>query len=448
MLRLIALGLSLVIAAMTGAGMMAEWSTLALYWYAPTAASTVDPIFGRSLTFYFFTLPAWQLLTGWLLTLAVMAGGIALAFIAIAGGGRILVGRDSIRAAGAWRGLSISFAVVLLMLAARVYLGRFERLFADHTIFSGVTYTDAHVTLTGMLVVVGALVVGAAIALVNAVSAPRVRWLVLAIAPAVVCYVAVGLVGAYVNSFIVKPNELVREQPYITNNIELTRQAYALDRIAQHSFPAETGVEAVDVANNQETLQNIRLWDWRALQDTLRQIQEIRTYYDFPDIDIDRYEINGSVRQMMLATRELNVDRLPESSRNWINEKLIYTHGYGVTMNPVNGFTPEGLPALILKQHAGSNERAVHQRDAAGNLFRRADQHRRLRAHASAGIQLPAGRDQQRHVVRGHRRHRARRVSAPHPHRARPRRPDQAPVQRRHHRRQPPADAAQLSASA
>ena len=128
----------------------------------------------------------------------------------------------------------------------------------------------------------------------------------------------------------------------------MTRRAYALDRIEQQPFPAESGLEAVDAAHNQATLQNIRLWDWRALQDTLRQIQEIRTYYDFPDIDIDRYEVDGSVRQMMLAARELNVDKLPESSRNWINEKLIYTHGYGVTMNPVNGFTPEGLPTLVL----------------------------------------------------------------------------------------------------
>ena len=92
----------------------------------------------------------------------------------------------------------------------------------------------------------------------------------------------------------------------------------------------------------------MRLWDWHALQDTLRQIQEIRTYYDFPDIDIDRYDLNGTTREVMLAGRELNIDRLPDSSRNWINEKLIYTHGYGVTMNPVNGFTPEGLPILLL----------------------------------------------------------------------------------------------------
>jgi uncharacterized membrane protein (UPF0182 family) len=171
---------------------------------------------------------------------------------------------------------------------------------------------------------------------------------VAAILPAVVCYGVLGIVGWYVGSFIVKPNELVREEPFIAHNIEMTRKAYGLNRFAQREFPAETTVDAADPANNQPTLQNIRLWDWHALQDTLRQVQEIRTYYDFPDIDIDRYKIDGTTRQVMLAARELNVEKLPESSRNWINEKLIYTHGYGVTMNPVNGFTPEGLPTLLL----------------------------------------------------------------------------------------------------
>jgi uncharacterized membrane protein (UPF0182 family) len=221
-------------------------------------------------------------------------------------------------------------------------------LFDDHTIFGGVTYTDAHVTITGMLVVCAALALGAVITAVNAVRVPRGRWLVAALLPAAVCYIAVQGIGWYVSSFIVKPNELVREKPYIVYNTDLTRQAYGLNRVAQREFPAETTVEAADPANNQATLQNIRLWDWHALQDTLRQIQEIRTYYDFPDIDIDRYKIDGTIRQVMLAARELNVDKLPESSRNWINEKLIYTHGYGITMNPVNGFTAEGLPTLIL----------------------------------------------------------------------------------------------------
>ncbi|MGC1434907.1 MAG: UPF0182 family protein [Terriglobales bacterium] len=346
-LRLIALGVSLVIAAVTGAGMMVEWPTLALFWYAPESTGVVDPIFGKPLNFFLFTLPAWQLIASWLLTLAVITCALAVLFIFISGGASVLARRRSFVTLP-WRGFSITFAFLLLILAMLAYLGRFERLFEDHTIFGGVSYTDAHVTLTGMLVVCVALVLGAVIASVNAVSMQRGRWLVAAIVPAAVCYFGVQIIGWYVSSFIVKPNELVREQPYIAHNIELTRQAYGLDRVLQREFPAETTVEAADPANNQATLQNIRLWDWHALQDTLRQIQEIRTYYDFPDIDIDRYEIEGTTREVMLATRELNVDKLPESSRNWINEKLIYTHGYGITMNPVNGFTPEGLPTLIL----------------------------------------------------------------------------------------------------
>src|SRR5438445_6139690 len=348
-LRLIALGVSLAIAAATGAGMMVEWPTLALFWYAPgTAGGVVDPIFGKPLNFFLLTVPAWQLFAGWLLTLAVITCVLALLFILITGGTRAFAARRSSYVTLPWHGPSIAFAVLLLVLAMRVYLGRFERLFDDHTIFGGVTYTDAHVTLTGMLVVCAALGLGAVIAAVNAVWASRGRRLVAAVLPAAVCYVGLQAVAWYVSSFIVKPNELVREQPYIAHNIELTRQAYGLDRVSQREFPAETDVAAAAPANNQATLQNIRLWDWRALQDTLRQIQEIRTYYDFPDIDIDRYEIDGTTREVMLGARELNVEKLPESSRNWINEKLIYSHGYGITMNPVNGFTPEGLPTLML----------------------------------------------------------------------------------------------------
>ncbi len=236
----------------------------------------------------------------------------------------------------------------MLILAANTYLSRFDRLLSDHTIFGGVTYTDAHVSLMGLLVVCFALLFGALIAFVNALRGPRGSWLIASVVPALVCYLGFQAIAWYVGSFIVKPNELVREKPYIAYNTAFTRQAYGLSRVTQREFPAETTVAAADAANNQATLQNVRLWDWRALQDTLRQIQEIRTYYDFPDIDIDRYNINGTTREVMLAAREMNVDKLPESSRNWINEKLIYTHGYGLTMNPVNGFTTEGLPTLFL----------------------------------------------------------------------------------------------------
>jgi uncharacterized protein len=344
----IVLAVSLVIALATAAGLMPEWPTFALYWYAPHTTTIVDPIFGKSLHFYLFTLPAWQFISGWLLTLAIISCVVAVFFILITGSTRVFAGRRGGSIPLPWRGFSIAFAFLLLMLAMRVYISRFEALVDPHTIFTGVSYTDAHVNLTGLLVICAALILGAGIALINIVSAPRVRWLAAAVVPAVICYIAFQVIGWYVGNFIVKPNELVRERPYIAYNIDLTRQAYGLDRVAQREFPAETTVEATDPGNNQATLQNIRLWDWRALQDTLRQIQEIRTYYDFPDIDIDRYEIDGAMRQVMLATRELSIEKLPESSRNWINEKLIYTHGYGVTMNPVNGFTPEGLPTLIL----------------------------------------------------------------------------------------------------
>ena len=347
-LRLIALVGSVIIALVTAVGMMAEWQTLSLFWYAPAGvAKLADPIFGQPLNFYLFTLPALDLLSGWLLTLAIISCALAVVFILISGGAGALTARRSMLTVP-WRGLSTALAVVLLVLAVRVYLGRYDLLFEDHTVFGGITYTDAHVTLGGLLLLSIALIAGAVAAATNAFTVSRGRWLVVAILPAAVCFVGVRAAGWWVSSFIVKPNELVREQPYISNNIRMTRQAFGLDRFLQREFPAETTVAAADPSNNQPTLENIRLWDWQALQDTLRQIQEIRTYYDFPDIDIDRYVINGQLRQVMLATRELDVDKLPESSRNWINEKLIYTHGYGITMNPVNGFTSEGLPTLYL----------------------------------------------------------------------------------------------------
>jgi hypothetical protein len=340
---------SLLGAVMSGGGMMSSWPTLALFWYAPhTAGGVADPIFGRSLGFFLFTLPAWQLLLGWLLTLAVILCIAAVLLIVIAGGVGALEKRSLVGATAPWRGLSIALAFLLIVVAMNVYTSRFQSLLDAHTIFGGVNYTDAHVTLPGLLIVCFALLLGAAVSLTNAVRGIRARGIMVAVLPAVGCYLALSVAGWYVSNFIVKPNEMVREQPYIANNIEATRAAFGLDQFTQREFPAETTVDAADPANNQATLQNIRLWDWHALQDTLQQRQEIRTYYDFPDIDIDRYTIDGTTREVMLAVRELNVSKLPESSRNWINEKLVYTHGYGITMNPVNGFTSEGLPTLML----------------------------------------------------------------------------------------------------
>lgn len=339
----------LAISVVTGFAMQSQWPTLALYRYAPsTAASPVDPIFGRPLGFYLFTLPAWELIAGWLLALAVLISILALLFLIAAGGEQLRSGQLRNATSSIWRGISLAAGFLLFVFAIREYVGRYDLLFAQHTVFSGVTYTDAHVTLTGMLFISAALMLGAAIAFFGGLFKPRARWLGAAIVPAAVCWILTGVAGWYVSTFIVKPNQLDRERPYIANNIALTRQAYGLDHLAQREFPADITVAAADPEHNQSTLDNIRLWDVNALRDTLRQAQEIRTYYDFPGIDIDRYQIDGSLREVMLAVRELNVDKLPESSRNWINDKLIYTHGYGITMNPVNGFSPEGMPTLYL----------------------------------------------------------------------------------------------------
>ncbi|HEY1579993.1 MAG TPA: UPF0182 family protein [Terracidiphilus sp.] len=340
---------SLFVALLAAASFMSEWSRFALYLLAPAgSAEPHDPVFGKSLGFYLFSLPALQFLAGWLLMLAILCCAIAGLFMLMTGSSRLLTEHRYGASPVPLRWLSGGAAFLLVVVAVRTYLGRFDHILEDHTIFGGVTFTDAHIILGGLLLTAAALIVGAGIAGMNLFLSPRIGRVIAAPVPAVVCFVLVQVTAWYVTSFVVKPNELVKEQPYISNNIRFTRQAFGLDRIAQHEFPAEITVEAADASHNEATLQNIRLWDWHALQDTLRQIQEIRTYYDFPDIDIDRYEINGEERQVMLAARELNVEKLPESSRNWINEKLIYTHGYGVTMNPVNGFTPEGLPTLIL----------------------------------------------------------------------------------------------------
>src|SRR5260370_24196929 len=217
---------SIVIGCVNGLGLMADWPTLALFWYAPHATgSFADPIFGKPLNFFLFTLPAWQLVNNWLLTLAIAICAVAVLFLIITSGARSLAKRQIRYVWSPWRELSITVAFLLLVLAMNVYVDRFQLLLEHHTIFDGITYTDAHVTIHGLLIVCAAIVLGAMISAYNAVRHSRGRWIVVAILPAVVCYGVLGIVGWYVGSFIVKPNELLREEPFIAHNVERTRQA-------------------------------------------------------------------------------------------------------------------------------------------------------------------------------------------------------------------------------
>lgn len=340
-------GLSLLFGLIFGLAMKDSWRSFALYLNQP-ATEGIDPIFQKSLGFYFFTLPVHQTISSWLLVLAFVILAAAIVFALLTLPQKLKEATEAARRTG-YAAVSIVLAACLLLLAWRTYLSRFPYLWVDHETFTGVTYTEANYLLPGLLIVAVALIISAAIALLNAFTKRGLRLLLAAIAvPVAVYLVAVMLVPAYVVSFIVKPNELGRETPYIEHNINWTRRAFGLDRIELRDFEADPSIEGLNLEANKTTLDNIRLWDWRALQDTLRQIQEIRTYYDFPDVDVDRYRTGGQVRQMMLAARELDVSKLPAASRNWVNEKLIYTHGYGITMNTSNGFTAEGMPQFVL----------------------------------------------------------------------------------------------------
>ena len=330
-----------------GFNLKEHWRQFALFWNQPSS-NIYDPVFGKSLSFYLFSLPFYDLLSSWLfgVTFIVLCAAVAYSLLSLPQ----TVLKPSVRwsSGAAFRGVCCALALFLLVLSWRTYLSRFPFLWEDHTTFSGVTYTEAHYTLPALLIICIVLVIAAIILLVNAFALRRFSVLLVAIALPVATYViAVVLIPSYIQSFIVKPNELDRETPYITNNIEWTRRGFGLDQIELRDFEAENSVEALDLPNNRDSLDNIRLWDWRALQDTLRQIQAIRTYYDFPDVDVDRYVVGGQTRQMMIAPREINDAKLPSLS-NWVNERLIYTHGYGVTMNSANGFTPEGLPQFVL----------------------------------------------------------------------------------------------------
>jgi uncharacterized protein len=341
-------GVSILVGLIYGFQLKDDWRQFALYWNQP-ATTIHDPIFGKSLGFYLFSLPLYDALGGWLLGVTFIILVAALAYSLLGLPQTVL--KPSVRwsSGAAFRAVCCALALFLLVMSWRTYLSRFPFLWDDHATFSGVTYTEAHYTLPALLFVSIALIIAAIISLVNAFVARRFSLLLIAIAiPVAVYLVGVVLIPSYIQSFIVKPNELERESPYISHNIEWTRRGFGLDQIESREFDPETSTAAIDVGNNRETLENIRLWDWRALQDTLRQIQAIRTYYDFPDVDVDRYVVGGRTRQMMTAPREINDEKLPTQSRNWINERLIYTHGYGTTMNTANGFTPEGLPQFVL----------------------------------------------------------------------------------------------------
>ncbi len=309
-------------------------------------ANLVDPIFGKDISFYLFTYPFVDALNDVARSLIVVTALLTIP-VYLVRGGIVLIGSHLTVEPSVKRHLGILLSLFLLSLSFSFVLDRYGLLFTEHGVLYGASYADVHARLL-MLAVMAALT--AAAALVVPVLAAR-GFLVLPLG-------ALGvLIGAYilglqvypstVQSFKVSPNEIALERPYIADHIKFTRYGYGLENMELQPFAANKQLSFTDIRNNLSTIRNIRLWDEEPLLKTYSQLQQIRTYYHFSGVDNDRYTVNGDYRQVMLSPRELSYADLPEKS--WINERLVFTHGFGLAMGPVSGITKEGLPEFYIK---------------------------------------------------------------------------------------------------
>ena len=305
-----------------------------------------DPVFHRELSFYVFSLPFLHLLRSWLL------GALIITSLSSAGVYLLSYTVQRLRFDSSRRVLAHIGSLVTAILglfAWGYWLGIWELVFSERGVVFGASYADMHAKLPAQWILMIVVLVCIGILLISILRS-NPRWFLYAIAGWVVATIVVGAIfPALMQRFQVQPNELVRETPYIEHNIQFTREAFALNRIEEQSFPAEGAPSPQDVAQNEATINNIRLWDHRPLKDTYNQIQSFRRYYEFNDVDVDRYIINGEYRQVMLSAREISADKLAGEAQTWVNRRLLYTHGYGIALSPVNEISTEGLPILQVK---------------------------------------------------------------------------------------------------
>ena len=312
----------------------------------PTSFGLEDPLFNKDLSFFVFQLPALRTLYNWLM--AALALSLALtAIVYVLYRSLQYSPRGIFLAPRARLHLLILIAVLFAVKAAGYVLDTYDLLYASGGAAFGAGYTDVYVRLPALRILTVAALIAAALSVAQ-ITRPGFGYLLVGIAGLVVVHV-IGLSAApaMVQHFRVVPNEVDSERPFIEHNIKFTRTAYGLDKIENEDFPADETLNAADLQRNDATIKNIRLWEHQPLLATYAQLQEIRTYYKFVDVDNDRYNIDGTYRQIMLSARELSHQHLP--SRIWINEHLTYTHGYGVVFGPVNQVTPEGLPEFFIK---------------------------------------------------------------------------------------------------
>nr|WP_313885459.1 UPF0182 family protein [Desulfallas sp. Bu1-1] len=338
---------SVVLAVFVSTAVTGDWVILQRYLHS-TGFGYTDPIFNKDIGEYVFKLPfyqfIYQLLT-WFIILAAFA--VALVYFLVESG------KDGFNKLfnllPARLHLSFLAALFFVVRAWGYSLEQYMLLYSENGVVFGPGYTDIHARLLAYKALFFISLLIAVIILIN-LFMRRFRLILYSIGALFLASIVLG--GIYptiIQNLVVKPNELNRETPYIANSIKYTRLAYNLDKVETNKFPAGQKLDPADIEKNIETVKNIRLWDWRPLEQTYEQLQEIRPYYDLKNIDIDRYMINNEYRQVMLAARELDQDKLPDQAKTWINQRLKYSHGYGIAMNPVNEMTSEGLPEFFIQ---------------------------------------------------------------------------------------------------
>ena len=344
-LLLLGTGIAAVVALFLGIFASNEWLTWLQYRHAVPFGQP-DPLFGRDVSFYVFTLPFLDLARNLALAVVVLSLIGSTAAYVVSGTLALDPGRGLVVGATARRHLGLIVAGLFLLLAWGAYLDVPRLLTTPSGIVHGASYVDVALRAPVFRLVLFVALLGVGL---SALTAFTSRNLPIIAAVGLYALVTVGgnLAAFGLQRLVVTPDEQQREAPYIVHNIAATRQAFGLGLLDARELSGDATLTLADIENNRDTINNVRLWDHEPLLDTFSQIQEIRTYYDFVSVDNDRYFIDGEYRQIMLSSRELNSTSLP--NRSWVNERLQYTHGFGVAMGPVNQVTQEGLPVLFIK---------------------------------------------------------------------------------------------------
>ncbi|NJK99840.1 MAG: UPF0182 family protein [Spirulinaceae cyanobacterium SM2_1_0] len=324
------------------------WELVLKFWHAQPFGTT-DPIYQRDIGFYIFRFPLYTGLRSWLMGLVIASFAITIAVYSLKGSldfGRgwnhAIIGKPKTH-------LTLLVMAVVGLIAWGYWLERYNLLYSPTGVVFGAGYTDVHARLLG-LTAMFLLSLALAIALLFSLWQNSISFVSSGLLGFVlVAFVVQGLIPLLQQTLVVEPNELNKELPYIEHNLQFTRRAYDLDDIDTRPFPVEGSLDAAAIATNQATITNVRLWSYRPLLSTYRQLQEIRLYYRFNDVDVDRYTLDGDYRQVMLSPRELAYGQVPERGRTWVNQRLKYTHGYGAVLSPVNRVSEQGLPELWIK---------------------------------------------------------------------------------------------------